>query len=186
MNTKRLLIALLFVACSKPAAVEKPAVKPAPTPPTLAEAKQIIESSSDFSEFEFTNSAFTLPMKRSMMLNDPTRNAARDLQKAGWIDFSGDDVVLRKAATDRRFITRPNGYVDIVPLAKKEMGEVTAVRETSEGVDADFNWKWITNEIGSSFKAGPLYDRYATPKQGTATLYHDGGKWAILRIRLRP
>lgn len=184
---KRLLIVLLLVACSaeKPAAPPAAAEKPAPPPPTLAEAKQIIESSGDFSEFEFTNSAFTLPMKRSMMLNDQTRNAARDLQKAGWIDFSGDDVVLRKGATDRRFITRPNGYVDIVPLARKEIVEVTAVRPTSEGVEADFDWKWTPNEVGSSFKTGPLYDRYATPKQATATLYIDGGKWRVLRIRAK-
>ncbi len=184
---KRLLIALLFVACTaeKPAAPPAAAEKNALAPPTLVEAKQIIESSGDFSEFEFTNSAFTLPLKRSMMLNDPTHDAARDLQKAGWIDIAGDDVLLRKAATDKRFVTRPNGYIDIVPLAKKEMGDVTAVRPTSEGIDADFDWKWIPNEIGSLFKSGPLYERYATPKKATATLYDDGGKWKILRIRPR-
>lgn len=185
---KRLLIALLFVACTaeKPAAPGAAAEKPAPPPPTLAEASEIIKSSSDFSEFEFTSSAFTLPLKRSMMLNDPTRDAARDLQKAGWIDFGGDEVLLRKAATDKRFVPRPNGYMDIVPLAKKEFGEVTAVRPTSEGVEADFNWKWIPNEVGSLFKSGPLYERYAAPKQGTATLYVDGGKWRVLRIVAKP
>jgi hypothetical protein len=80
---KRLaILLLLFVACSKEPAAEKPAEKPAAPPPTAAEAKHIIESSSDFSEFEFTNSNFTLPMKKSLMLNEPTRNAAEDLRKA--------------------------------------------------------------------------------------------------------
>jgi hypothetical protein len=94
-------------------------------------------------------------------------------------------VNLAKGATDRRFVTRPNGYTDIVPLARKEMGDVTAVTPTSEGVDVDFNWKWLPNEIGSVFKSGPVHDRYASPQQGRATLYRDGDKWAVLRIRVR-
>lgn len=182
---KRFLILLLLVACS----AEKPAAPPTPqkpkhAPPSAAEAKQIIESSGDFGEFEFTNAAYTLPMKRSAMLNEPTRAAASDLQNAGWIEISGDDVVLAtKAKRDRRFLVRPNGYLDIVPLAKKEMGEVSEVRLTDEGVDVDFNWRWIPNEIGSAFKSGPLRDRYASPQQATATMYHDGTSWGILRMR---
>lgn len=182
---KRFLVLLLLVACTAEKPVTPIPEKPKPAPPSAAEAKQIIESSGDFSEFEFTSSAYTLPTKRSAMLNDQTRAVARDLQKAGWISFSGDEVVLTsKALTSRRFLTRPNGYVDIVPLAKKEMGEVTAVRPTEEGVDVDFNWKWTPNDIGSAFKSGPLFDRYAAPQKATATLYHDGTSWRILRIRV--
>lgn len=183
---KRLLILLLLVACT----AEKPTApiseKPKHAPPSAAEAKQIIESSGDFSEFQFTSSAFTLPLNRTMMLNDETRGIARDLEKAGWIVFSGDEVVLTsKSLTSRRFMTRANGYVDIVPLARKEMGDVTAVRPTDEGVDVDFNWKWTPTDVGSAFKSGPLFDRYAAPQRATATLYHDGTAWKILRLRPR-
>ena len=175
---------MIAAAACSPEKPTPPPEKPKPPAPSAAEAKDLIGSSGDFSEFEFTNASFTLPMKRSMMLNDPTRQAANDLEKAGWIVYAGDEVFLTgKASTDRRFIMRPNGYTDIVPLARKELVEVTAVRPTAEGVDVDFTWKWLTNEIGSAFKTGPLYDRYATPQKATATLYHDGAKWAILRIR---
>jgi len=181
---KRLLIILLLVACTAERPVTPPA-KPKAAPPSAAEARQVIESSGDFSEFEFTNSSFTLPLTRSAMLNDQTRGIANDLEKAGWIVFSGDDVVLTgKALGSRRFMTRANGYVDIVPLAKKEMGEVTDVRVTDEGVDVDFNWRWIPSDVGSSFKSGPLYDRYAAPQKATAALYHDGTSWKILRLRV--
>lgn len=184
---KRLLSVLLLVACTG----EKPATstseKPKAAAPTTAEAKQIIESSADFSEFQFTSSAFTLPLKKTAMLNDQTRGVADDLEKAGWIVFSGDEVVLTsKALTSRRFITRANGYVDIVPLARKEMGDATAVRPTDEGVDVDFDWKWTPTDVGSVFKSGPLFDRYAAPQKATATLYLDGAKWKVLRIKPRP
>jgi hypothetical protein len=165
---KRVALILLLVACTG----EKPS--------TTA----IVQRSSDFSEFQFTNVTYTLPMKRSMM-NEPARTAADDLQKAGWIELAGDEVLLTaKGIQDKRFVTRPNGFVDIMPLARKEMGEVTAVRPTDEGVDVDFTYKWIPNEIGKAFRSGPLFERLTAPQhEATATLIQDGTSWMILRIR---
>ena len=184
---KRAVWILLFVmACTgeKPSTTADKPPRPAAQPPTTAEAKEIVRKSSDFSEFQFTNVTYTLPLKQSMM-NEPARAAAADLEKAGWIDMHGDQVLLSvKGVQDKRFVTRPNGFVDIMPLARKEMGEVTAVRPTAEGVDVDFTYKWIPNEIGQAFTSGPIHDRLAAPQhEGTATLIHDGTTWMILRIR---
>jgi hypothetical protein len=188
----RVAFALLaaLVACAPPErkapVAEKPqAVKPA-IPPTRDEAKTIVADSPDFGEYDFTNAAYTLPMSRAAM-NEPARAAAADLKRAGWISFSGDSVVLSaKAKGDKRWLVRPNGFVDIVPLAKKEFLSVDGVRNDSEGnVAVDFTWKWIPNEIGSAFRSGAVHDRFAAPHQATATLIRSGDSWTILRIRPR-
>ena len=185
---KRLLIvfALAFAACgggeSKNAAA--PAAKPkTPPPPTPAAAKELIAYSPDFSEYQFTNAAYTLPMKKSAM-NEPARQAAKELFAAGWIRFVGDDVQLNeKSGGDRRLIIRLNGYVDLVPLARKEFGEVTAVRGQADGaVLVDFGWRWIPNEIGQAFKSGLVKERFDAPQRATAKLMWDGKTWTILRI----
>ena len=151
--------------------------------PSVEEAQTLIASSSDFSEYEFTNASYSLPMQRSLM-NEPAQKAAADLRRAGWIGFdgAGDVTLTAKARGDKRWLVRQNGFVDIVPLAKKELTSVTAVREDPEGAAADFDWKWIPNEIGEAFQK----ERYAAPQKATATLIHDGTSWTILRIRPRP
>ena len=97
-------------------------------------------------------------------MNAPTRETAKQLAAAGWLSFdgAGDLMLADKSRSDKRFILRENGLLDIVPLAKKEMGDVTAVRSNPDGtVNADFNWHWIPNEIGAVFTTGPLHDRFA-------------------------
>lgn len=76
---------------------------------------------------------------------------------------------------------RPNGFVDLVPLAKKELTNVTAVR----GTNVDFDWKWIPNDLGAAIRSGAVHDRYAAPQHATATLLHDGTSWTVLRITAR-
>jgi len=134
------VVVLLLVACAQ----EKPAAPSgvvrasgAPPLPTGDEARKIIQSSMEFGEFEFTEAAYSLPVGHATM-NDPARAAATDLAKAGWIslDGAGDVMLNEKSRTDKRFLLRPNGILDIVPLAKKELGEVAAVRANADGTAA--------------------------------------------------
>jgi len=170
---KRLLIAFTLLACQAPKSAEKPAPPPAPKI-TLEQAKAILPDAPELGEHQFTNAAVTLPMKKSLM-NAPAEELAKSLRAAGWIGFSGDDVVLTpKAKSDKRFLVRPNGTVDIVPLAKKELGAVTAVH----GDSADFTWRWIRNDIGKAI--GKPDD---AEQRATATFIYDGTKWSVLSIR---
>ena len=45
------------------------------------------------------------------------------------MDTNGDISLTDKSRSDKRFLMRPNGLLDIVPLAKKEMGDVTAAAD---------------------------------------------------------
>ena len=187
-----LMVVVLLAACggeatapTSPVAATAQPVK-APPPDTEA-AQKVISSSAEIGDFEFTNAAFSLPMRRTAM-NEPTRAAARDLARAGWISFNGSGKVTlkSKALRDKRFLVRQNDVVDIVPLAKKEIGAVTAVRQNADGTaDADFTWKWIPNEIGRAFRSGPVKQRLTGEQSATATLLFDGRNWTVLRIRRR-
>jgi hypothetical protein len=180
---------LLLFACAqeKPAPPAQSAKTPALPPPTAEQARAIVAESSDFSEYEFTNAAITLPLSATLM-NEEMKSEARDLEKAGWLRVRGGAVELTaKAKSDRRFLARQNGYLDVVPLAKKVFGEVTAVRTNPDGTaDADFTWTWSPNEIGAALRSGSAHDRYAAPQQATARLINDGAAWSVLRITALP
>ena len=68
-----------------------------------------------------------------------------------------------------------------MPLARKELTTVTAVR----GTDVDFDWRWLPNDLGAAIRTGAVHDRYAAPQRATATLIYDGSSWSVLRIRAR-
>lgn len=185
---KRSIAVLLFlVACTSEEGpvTETTATKPAtPPPPTAQQARELIMSSPEFGEYEFTNASYTLPTSGAAM-NEPARTAAKELAAAGWlaVDPNGDIALTDKSRTDKRFLLRPNGLLDIVPLATKEMGEVTGVRPNADGtVMADFTWRWKPNEVGAAFRTGTVHDRYAAPQDGRATLMWDGSSWTILKI----
>jgi hypothetical protein len=147
--------------------------------PTAEEAKTLIANSAEFSEYQFTNAAYTLPLQRSAM-NAPAREIAAKLRKARWIsiDGSGRVVLTQKAEDDKRFLVRANGVVDIVPLARKELQDVVAVRTNAEGQPVvDFRWVWVPNEIGTLFDP-----RYSGEQHATATLYRLGDQWGVFRI----
>ncbi len=178
------VIALLLAACGQ----EQPATTtttqttapPQMQPPSADDARKIIQSSMEFGEFQFTDAAYSLPVSHSTM-NDPQKAAARDLQTAGWIhlDGAGDVMLSDKARTDKRFLLRPNGILDIVPLAKKEMGEVQAVRANPDATaSADFTWHWIANEVGGAF----LRNQFEGTRNATATLLVENGEWKVLKI----
>jgi hypothetical protein len=187
LATVALPLALTVAACSS----EEPApptttaaASAAKTAPTAQQAHDIIARSGEFSQYEFTNAAVSLPVAGSSM-NEPTRDTARQLAAAGWLEFdaSGDLMLTNKSRKDKRFILRENGLLDVVPLARKEMGDVTAVRTSADGsVTADFSWRWIPNEVGTAFTRGPIHDRYAASHNARATLMWNGTEWTMITI----
>ena len=185
---RALAVLLLLAACSggdeKPIEQGTPAKPAAPPPPSAQQARDLIGNSPDFGEYEFTNAGYTTPVSGAAM-NEPQRAAAKELSAGGWItvDGSGDIALNDKSRSDKRFLLRSNGLLDIVPLAKKEMGDVTAVRQNPDGtVTVDFAWKWLANEVGAAFRTGLVADRFAAPQDGRATLMWDGTAWTILKI----
>jgi len=179
---KRLSV-LLFVilACSRetPApATNTAAAAPSTPPPTVAQARDLIANSAEFGDFEFTNASFTTPVNLATA-SEPVRASAKELADAGWITIENNTVALTpKSRGDKRFLMRDNGLLDIVPLAKKEMGDVTAIT----GDTATFTWHWVANEVGASFKTGTLHERFAAPRTSKATLIWDGSNWSVLKI----
>jgi hypothetical protein len=169
---RRLLaVALLLAACAKPepppTSTGEDARRSTPPPPTAAAAQELIANSADFGDFHFTDAAFSYPQHKP----------PHALVKAGWLQADG--TLTEKAKSDKRFLVRPNGFVDVVPLAKKAMLGVVAVRPQPDGnVLADFGWKWEPNELGTLL---------ATPspneQKATAKLTWDGTAWTILSIK---
>jgi hypothetical protein len=181
---------LLLTACSSetPAPTNDTAqtatAAQAPAPPSPEQAKTLIANDPALAEFEFTNAAVSLPVAGSSM-NEVTRGQAKELAAAGWIAFdgAGDIMLTDKSREDKRFLMRPNGILDVVPLARKEIGQVTAVRSNPDGTaSADFTWKWLPNEVGASFRSGLLADRYAGTYNASASLIWDGTAWSVLKI----
>ncbi|HVT43058.1 MAG TPA: hypothetical protein VMT00_01590 [Thermoanaerobaculia bacterium] len=184
-----LLVPLILLGCGgkETPAPEAPA-QSAPNPPTPAEAKELIVPSAEFSDFQSPYSGFSLPMKKSLIVNNEVQMVADDLKAAGYIDWQGEDLVLtEKTGGDRRWMVRPNGFVDIVPLAKKELVEVTDVVAGPDGtVAAEFTWKWIPNEVGASLVRGRIRERFDALHHGVAKLQPaSGGGWEILTISPR-
>jgi hypothetical protein len=186
---KRTIVALLLAAaCSS----EQPAptntgsaeTKAATPPPNAQQARAIIEKSGEFGQHEFTNAAVSLPVAGSSM-NEPTRALAKQLAAAGWLAFdgAGDIMLTDKSRNDKRFLLRENGLLDVVPLAKKEMADVTAVRPNPDGsVNADFTWRWVPNEVGAAFTSGPIHDRFAATHNATANLMWNGTEWTMITV----
>jgi len=183
---KLLIVVVLLVACQKETMPKAAAPAKAPAPhrscPSAAETQAIIGKSSDFGELDFTQTAVTIPVKKSAM-NAPQLDNAKQLASGGWLKFDGDDVTLTKGKDDPRFNVRGNGFIDVVPLAKKKMGTASNVRQSAEGCDADFTWRWEPTEVGGAFKHGPIADMFAKPHNSVATLMWDGANWTILRVK---
>lgn len=178
---------LFVVACGQetappaeqsPTTADEVARAPLPSPPSAEEAAQLIAGSPEFSDYQFTRAAFTLPVKEEAMTPE-VRTVSKALAKNGWIGIDGDGNVVftGKAKADKRFLLRQNGFIDIVPMAKKEFIGVSAVHVNPEGQPlVDFRWKWVPNEIGA------LTDRYSGEHLAMATLLRDGSQWSVLRI----
>lgn len=187
---KRLLATLLLIAaCSSETTqtTETSATTKAATPPPTAEqAREIVASAPELAEYEFTNAAISIPVSAANM-SEPIRKNAQELAAAGWIEFNGKEVWLtEKSRGDKRFLLRDNGILDIVPLAKKELVSIDAVRANPDGSPAiDFTWRWVPNDIATALKTGPTAERYATEQHATATLIWDGTSWSVLQITPR-
>ena len=144
----------------------------------------MIANAPELGEYQFTNAAVSIPVSAAHM-SEPVRDMARALSAAKWIalDGAGDVMLTDRARSDKRFLLRDNGILDIVPLAKKEMGDVTVVTPQADGTAAaDFTWRWIPNEVGSVFTSGPVHDRFAEQHEARATLIWDGTSWSVLSI----
>src|SRR5687767_12744335 len=179
---------LVFAACSSETPEATPAAQESkaqtPDAPSDARLREIIAASAEFGQYEFTNAAVSLPVSGAAM-NEPTRNIARQLASAGWLAFDGvgDIMLTDKSRTDKRFLLRENGLLDIVPLAKKEMGTLTDGRKNPDGtLGVDFNWKWIPNEVGTAFTSGPIHDRFAQTHEARATLMWNGTEWTMITV----
>lgn len=178
------ILFLFVVACAaETPRVESDSVETAapvlPPPPSIEQAAQIISASAELSDYQFTRAAISIPLQESAM-TPQVRETARALQKAKWIGIDGDGnvVLTAKAKADKRFLLRQNGFIDIVPLAKKKFIGVTAVKVNPAGEPlASFRWKWVPNEIGTL-----VASRYSGEQQAVATLLWDGSAWTVLRI----
>ena len=188
------LLVFMIPACSptedtaEPTLTAETTTAAAPAPPSAAEAKELIESSAAFSDYQFTNAAFSLPLQSSRF-NEVTKTAAEELAAAGWLRIEGDEVVLEeKAKTDPRWLVRPNGFVDIVPIAKKALTDVTAIRPQPDGnLKANLCWTWIPNEVGSAFKSGLVRERFDATHCAIALLQPgEDGTWEVLLVEPDP
>jgi len=113
-------------------------------------------------------------VRNKSQMNAPAQDLAKSLRAAGWIAFSGDDVVLTpKAKDDKRFLVRANGFTDIVPIAKKEFGDVISVDKDK----AAFTWRWVRNDIGKAIGKPDETEQHATAK-----FLYDGKQWSVLSI----
>lgn len=185
--TIALLVPLLFLGCAAeepPAgAPSESATAPIPPPPTVDEARTLIAESQAFGDYQFsTGASFSIPMD-STRFNEPARTGARDLEKGGWIRVRGGRVELTpKAAGDKRFLVRPNDFLDIVPLARKELLEIQQIRATPEGAAVELTWRWIPNEVGESFTEGVVKERFEATHAATASLQDLGSGWEVMLI----
>ena len=148
----------------------------------MDEAKALIESSPTFGTYQFSKDAVSIPLQKSL-LTDANREVTEDLVKAGWLRFHRDEILLTpKAKKDDRFRVRDNGFVDVVPLAKKELVSVDSIGHDQEGSPTvDLTWHWIPNDIGKAFH-GKLATRFSSTYHARATLLEMNGKWDILTI----
>ena len=189
-----LFLVLMIPACApaeepaEPAVAAETATAAAPAPPSAAEAKELIADSAAFSDYQFTNAAFSLPLQPSRF-NDVTKTAAEELEAAGWLRIEGDEVVLEeKAKNDPRWLVRPNGFVDIVPIAKKTLTDVTGIRPQPDGtLKANLCWNWVPNEVGSAFKSGLVRERFDATHCAIALLQPaEDGTWEVLLVEPDP
>lgn len=180
---------LLFAGCGGGETPAEAPVAEAPkttvVAPSMEVAAETVASSPEFSEYMFTRAAFSLPM-RGDLLKGAAREAAEDLEKAGWIliDPAGNVVLAGKGVGDKRFIPRENGSLDIVPLARKEFVSVDGIGQDDAGdATIDFTWRWIPNEVQQSFTRGSIATRFDGDQKARATIYpKKDGTWGIMRI----
>jgi hypothetical protein len=183
-----LLCAALSLACSTPEESTKQtaAAATATTAPSLTpeSARQLLESSPEWSDYQFTYASWSVPL-RAREMNDAHRRTVQELREAGWlaVDGDGNAVLTEKAKNNKRFLVRSNASLDIVPLAKKEIVAVSAPQPQPDGnTQVTIDWRWVPNEIGSVLKSGLVAQVFASPHRAKATLMPSDGGWTVLMI----
>lgn len=187
-HVRPLLLVLAAVACAPetardPSSTSTQSVSASRPAPSVDEARALLASAPEFGDYQFTNASIAIPLDKSKM-NEPAKNAAADLERAGWVESQRGSIVLSsKSASDKRFLVRPNGFLEIVPLAKKEITEVGAVTTGPDGRPVvTFCWRWVPNDVGASLTSGPQKERFVAMHCAKATLIAIGEKWEVLQI----
>ena len=183
------LSALLVVACggSEPPQVDDSTASATVTSnaplPSPAEAAELITASQPFGDYHFTYSSWTFPLDRPVT-HETQLVLARELEKGGWLTVEDGRIALTdKGRSDKRFLERPNGSLDIVPLAKKEIIEVSAIERSDDGARALVRWRWVPNEVGEAFTAGSIRERFASEHLATVTLTESSqGAWEVWSV----
>ncbi|MHB0969750.1 MAG: hypothetical protein ACYC7A_16190 [Thermoanaerobaculia bacterium] len=189
-----LLSALILAGCGGASESPGPATETAAAPasaappsvalPSAADAAKIIGDSAEWSDYQFTYSSWSFQLG-TPIAHPTTRQLAEDLATAGWLRVTPDGMIelTAKAKSDKRFLVRSNNSLDIVPMAKKELVGVTSVDANSDGTArADVRWKWVANEVGSSFRSGFIKERYDAPQVAIATLEPAESGWKVRSV----
>jgi hypothetical protein len=183
-----LTLLLLASACGKhePPAVttETRAAVPTLPPPAAAQAVLVIRDSPELGDFHFTDAAVSIPVEGANQHGEQSQYA-KALIQGGWLANQANVELTDRANQDRRFLLRPNGVLDVVPLAKKEVIDVVTVNANHDGtVAATFHWHWIPNDIGQAFpRRTTLGKRYAELSyRAIATIQNDGKAWSVKKI----
>ena len=178
----------VLLGCGPSETSTGPVASPAPSAlaaPKNEEIVQIVGESPEWSDYESPSSAWSFAIDVKA-INPLVRANADDLAKAGWIVIGKERVTLSdKARTDPRFLTRPNGFIDVVPIAKKEIASVDLNTKSGEVVICDLTWTWRANEVGSAFVSDPLHAKLTSPQYATVELRPYKGRWGVWEIRPR-
>jgi hypothetical protein len=161
-----------------------PAESPSVALPAAADAAKIIGDSAEWSDYQFTYSSWSFQLG-TPIAHPTTRQLAEDLAAVGWLRVTPDGMIelTEKAKSDKRFLVRSNNSLDIVPMAKKELVGVTTVTANPDGTArVDVQWKWVANEVGSSFRSGFIKERYDAPQVAIATLEPAGSGWKVRSV----
>lgn len=193
MRIVLLISTLVLAACSSPEPQQKnaPAAEaksPSAPLPSRDQARQLIESSPEWSDHQFTYASWSVPLRANAM-NEAHKKTVQELRTAGWLglDGEGNAILTEKAKADRRFLVRPNETLDVVPLAKKEITDVSEPQPLPDGnARVVVDWRWVPNEVGDALKSGLVRQVFDAPQRSNVTLMPSGDGWAVLIIEATP
>ncbi|HXI11800.1 MAG TPA: hypothetical protein VNM92_04055 [Thermoanaerobaculia bacterium] len=158
---------------------------PALAAPENGEIMRIVGESPEWSDYQSPSSAWSFATDVKAM-NPQVRANAEDLAKAGWIVIGKERVTLsEKSRSDPRFLARTNGFIDVVPIATKEVVSVDSIKMEGDRVFCNLTWSWRANEVGSAFASEPLHARLTALQYAAVELRASKGQWSVWEISAR-